>query len=368
MAPQTKETRNRSKIGAPTMQIPIMNVAASLHSSSPKLVSLKGPSVASSLENSDNSQNKRINKNYISYTYNMNKDNLSNLTKDQLIDLLLKSIAPKPAPRGKWRKQENQTPTPLPRRKKQTPIPYPRRSVKQMVQDYENTIITPPKQFMDKPKPWPRNNIIQPPKQFIDKPVPAPRTKKITPLMDLIIQPPKPYPRKPIPAPRMKKIPPVPLPRTEINETARAFKGFTKSYQVGIKNDKDPLVQLNSTRLAIAHFMKQLLPRMKGLKFIETLTITFEQQRGNELISRIGYFNSKPKTIINVDDLTPFLDVNVEQIMEDIHKWISQGSAWLIKSINGHYINITVQARIKRTTQTRFIRSKNAYARIIRRV
>ena len=53
-----------------------------------------------------------------------------------------------------------------------------------------------------------------------------------------------------------------------------------------------------------------------------------------------GYFNSKPKTIINVDDLTHFLDVNVEEIMETIHKWISQGSAWLIKSITGHYINI----------------------------
>ena len=145
---------------------------------------------------------------------------------------------------------------------------------------------------------------------------------------------------KPVPAPRTKKIAPTPLPRTEITETARAFQGFTKSYQVGIKNDKDRLVQLNTTRLAVAHFMKQLLPRMKGLKFIETLTITFEQQRGNQIVSRTGYFNSKPKTIINVDDLTPFLDVNVEQIMEDIHKWISQGSAWLIKSINGHFINI----------------------------
>ena len=26
--------------------------------------------------------------------------------------------------------------------------------------------------------------------------------------------------------------------------------------------------------------------------------------------------------------------------MNDIHKWISEGSAWIIKSINGHYINI----------------------------
>ena len=97
---------------------------------------------------------------------------------------------------------------------------------------------------------------------------------------------------------------------------------------------------MSSTRLAIAHFMKQLLPQMKGIKFIETLTIYFEQQKGNQTVSRIGYFNSKPKTITNANDFQESLDVNVEQIMNDIHKWISEGSAWIIKSINGHYINI----------------------------
>ena len=55
----------------------------------------------------------------------------------------------------------------------------------------------------------------------------------------------------------------------------------------------------------------------------------------------MGYFNSKSKTIINADDLAPFLDVNVEKIMEDIHKWISQGSAWIIKSIEGPIISIS---------------------------
>ena len=144
----------------------------------------------------------------------------------------------------------------------------------------------------------------------------------------------------PVPAPRTKKIAPIPLPRTEINETARAFQGFTKSYQVGIKNTMDPLVQLSSTRLAIAHFIKQLLPQMQGLKFIETLKITFQQQVGEQIVSRIGYFNSKPKTIINANDLQPFLDVNVEQILNTIHKWISQGSAPIINSIDGHFINI----------------------------
>ena len=133
---------------------------------------------------------------------------------------------------------------------------------------------------------------------------------------------------------------PIPTQRTQITEVARAFKGYTKSYEVGIKNETDPLIQMSSTRLAIAHFMKQLLPQMKGIKFIETLTIYFEQQKGNQTVSRIGYFNSKPKTITNANDFQESLDVNVEQIMNDIHKWISEGSAWILKSINGHYINI----------------------------
>ena len=275
-----KVTRNRSRPSTPSTQNLGVNVASSLHSSMPNL----------------ESQNNRTFKNNLSITY-MDKNNLEKLTKDQLITLLL----------------EKQKPVPMPRTKKVKPIPYPRKSVKQMVKDYENTIIKPPVQFRDGPQPLPRNNIIPPPKQFADTPVPKPR---------------------------MKKMAPVPTQRTQITEVARAFKGYTKSYEVGIKNETDPLIQMSSTRLAIAHFMKQLLTQMKGIKFIETLTIYFEQQKGNQTVSRIGYFNSKPKTITNANDFQESLDVNVEEIMNDIHKWISEGSAWIIKSINGHYINI----------------------------
>ena len=115
-----RKTKNRSKIGAPNTQIPIM----------------VDPLGVQSLSQNPKSQNKRINENNISYTYNMNKSNLSRLTKNQLIELLL----------------EKQKPVPMPRKKKVAPIPVPRQSVKQMVQNYEETIIKPPKQFADKPK------------------------------------------------------------------------------------------------------------------------------------------------------------------------------------------------------------------------
>ena len=278
---------------------------------SPDVQLISGMKVAgsqSSLANLPQTLN-AFNKNNLSITY-MNKSNLSKLTKEQLIELLLESQKPS--------------------KKTTVPIPKPRQSVKQMVKDYENTIIKPPVQFRDGPQPLPRNNIIPPPIQFADKPKAAPRVKKVSFDNQLI----------PKAAPRMKKMAPVPTQRTQITEVARAFKGYTKSYEVGIKNETDPLIQMSSTRLAIAHFMKQLLSQMKGIKFIETLTIYFEQQKGNQTVSRIGYFNSKPKTITNANDFQESLDVNVEQIMNDIHKWISEGSAWIIKSINGHYINI----------------------------
>ena len=210
-----KVTRNRSRLSTPSPQNLSMIDQLGVQSSS------KTPK----LQNTIHTQNLNAHsENNLSYIYNMDKNNLSKLTKNQLIELILAKERPVPAPRTK----------------KVKPTPHPRKSVKQMVQKYENNIIKPPVQFRDGPQPLPRNNIIPPPIQFADKPKAAPRVKKVSFDNQLI-------PRRPIPKPR-----------TQITEVARAFKGYTKSYEVGIKNETDPLIQMSSTRLAIAHFMKQL--------------------------------------------------------------------------------------------------------------
>jgi len=86
--------------------------------------------------------------------------------------------------------------------KPRRPIPTPRKSVKQIVQDYEDNIILPPLEFRDD-----------------YKPIPKPRTTK-----------------------------PVLLPSTKIEQVAKAMKGYTKSFEIGIKNNKDPLAQLQNTK------------------------------------------------------------------------------------------------------------------------
>ena len=118
-----------------------------------------------------------------------NLKNLKKLNKSELINLLLKQQKPSPKPRR--------------------PVPTPRKSVKDMVNEYEDNIISPPPQFRDD-----------------HKPIPLPRTKKPS--------------QAPIPAPRTKKPleKPVPEKRTIISQVEKALKGYTQSFDVELRDKK----------------------------------------------------------------------------------------------------------------------------------
>ena len=112
----------------------------------------------------------------------MEKKDLKKLTKGQLIELLLKKekkpkvvivddtkpTRPTPPPRtGKW---ENVKPKPV-----------PRKSVKQMVKEYED-IIQPPEQFRDGYKPIPKPRTDRPPIPQVEDHiinVPVPKIKEL---------------------------------------------------------------------------------------------------------------------------------------------------------------------------------------------
>ena len=210
----------------------------------------------------------------------MDKASLKKLSKSELIKLLLK-LEKKPVPTPRTYK---------PRR----PIPTPRKSVKQMVKQYEDNIILPPQEF--------RDNY---------KPIPTPRTKK-----------------------------PVPTPRTIIKQTEKALKGFTKSFEIGIRNNKDPLIQMQNTRKAIEQRVITLLNEMKGLKYVETLKVTFNKMSDGEIVIKNGYFNSKVQTIINHTEINEALQMSKQNILNQISQWISEGSGWTIQSVDSHYLNI----------------------------
>ena len=127
---------------------------------------------------------------------------------------------------------------------------------------------------------------------------------------------------------------------TQIKETDRALKGYTKSYEINIINKKNPLEQLENTRLTLKNHLETLLNEIKGLKFVETLKATFNKVSNNEIISKTAYFNSKAQTLINNNDITESLNLSEQHILNFIAIWISEGSGWTIESIDNHYLNI----------------------------
>ena len=223
----------------------------------------------------------------------MNKSDLEKLSKSELIKLIIK---------------QNTKPVPAPRAAKQIrPIPKPRKSVKELVDYFERQRLPAP------PSEW-LQEIEQ-----LNKPVPARRTKK-----------------------------PVPEPRTKIDQKKRALKGFTKSYEISIKNSKDPLVQLQNTRKAVANHIENLLISMKGLKFVETLRVTFEKQTGREeRIIKTAYFNSQPQTITNNSQIEPSLSLTSHEILNIIAVWLSEGSGWTVLSVDNQYLNLVKYEPIK---------------------
>ena len=83
------------------------------------------------------------------------------------------------------------------------PIPKPRKSVKEMVQEYEDNIILPAIEFRDGHKPFPLLRNI--------KPVPA-----------------------------LRNIKAILMPRTKIGQTSKALKGYTKTFEVDVRHNEDP--------------------------------------------------------------------------------------------------------------------------------
>ena len=231
----------------------------------------------------------------ISNLINMDKASLEKLSKSELINLLLKQHKPKNIIVDDTK--------PVPARKR--PVPAPRKSVKDMVQQYEDNIIIPPPELRDD-----------------YKPIPAPRTKKPS-----------------------KK--PVPEKRTIISQVEKALKGYTKSFDVELRDKKDPLLQLQKSRRAVEYLFNNLLVQTKGFKFVETLQVKFVKYSNDKKIQKNGYFNSTTDLIINETDIKSAIQASQQQILNKIAQWISEGSGWTIQSIENHYINIVNYSPLK---------------------
>ena len=127
----------------------------------------------------------------------------------------------------------------------------------------------------------------------------------------------------------------------KITQIQKALKNSTKSFAVDIVDNKDQLHQLTETKKVIENYLNKELGELKGFKYIETLKMTFEKQLENKTTIKTAYFNSKTKTLINENEINEVLQTSRQELMKAIGQWISEGSGWTILSVDGHYINLT---------------------------
>ena len=130
-------------------------------------------------------------------------------------------------------------------------------------------------------------------------------------------------------------------------QRAKAIRGYTRSYEIGLINSEDPLIQLQNTRLVIENNLLKILTEMKGLKFNEVLKITFKKQVGDEPIEKTAYFNGKVQLMTNEIEIVESLQITQEQIVNRIQQWISEGSGWTIQSVDSHFINVVEYRPLK---------------------
>ncbi|XP_057306823.1 uncharacterized protein LOC130645009 isoform X1 [Hydractinia symbiolongicarpus] len=152
---------------------------------------------------------------------------------------------------------------------------------------------------------------------------------------------------RPIPAPRKPTSAPKPKPRPIIKLNS-AFKDATKSFEVRIKSNDDPMKQLEYTRNDISKVAKNELFKLKGYKYKKTLKVTFKKQMDSEnMVYKSAYFQSRPQTVTNENDIQSVISLSSQEIINIINQWISEGSGWVVDSVNSNYINLTYYNPLK---------------------
>ena len=112
------------------------------------------------------------------------------------------------------------------------------------------------------------------------------------------------------------------------------------SYKVEIIQKKDPIVQLEASKLSIKNLFSDLLNEVKGFKYQITVEVLLKIYKHNgEIEFRPVCFNSVTKTVTNHIFK---LENSFEEILYMIDVWINSGSGWIIELLESQYINISI--------------------------
>ena len=116
-----------------------------------------------------------------------------------------------------------------------------------------------------------------------------------------------------------------------IIKTNQAFSGYAMSYKVEIVERKDPIVQLEASKLSIKNLFSNLINEIKGFKYQITVKVLLKKYKPNREIEFAPiYFNSSTQLVINH---RYELNKSFQEILCRIDPWINKGSGWIVKLI-----------------------------------
>ena len=153
-----------------------------------------------------------------------------------------------------------------------------------------------------------------------------------------------PFYNKPIEKPKVKRLKNIDrlaeLPFYEqlsVIKTDQAFKGYAMSYKVEIIEKKDPIVQLEASKLSIKNLFSDLLNETKGFKYQITVKVLLKKYKlSGEIEFAPAYFKSVTKTVINHSFR---FENSSQEILYMIHVWANNEFGWNVESIESQYIN-----------------------------
>ena len=109
--------------------------------------------------------------------------------------------------------------------------------------------------------------------------------------------------------------------KLKVVKTNHEIRGYAISCKVKLFEKKDPIKQLEASKMNIKDLFNDLLVETKGFKYQITLRVTLKKCKPNgEIEFTSVYFNSTTKTVIN-HKLS--FDKSFQEIMYRIDNWIN---------------------------------------------
>ena len=137
----------------------------------------------------------------------------------------------------------------------------------------------------------------------------------------------------------------------KIKERQNGLKGVVQSFELENISTRDPRMLFSTSQNSLIKKLAQLLERKGPFKAYFTLRVELKKRflldGGEAYEFAQSYFNSTATTILNELEIRGFYDSAVEEILNQIARWISKGSGWVIERILNLYFNVVSYKPLK---------------------